>query len=108
MEQNKHLEPNISDSFSELSQILLNNYKDNSSIGSSVYGGSSQYSGYYMNNNLAELVKRDASASSASEEGLTAQSLKNHNISLSNKRKYGEQGIQEVNEDDEDENDRKK
>jgi hypothetical protein len=39
MEQNKHLEPSISDSFSELSQVLLNNYKDNSSIGSSVYGG---------------------------------------------------------------------
>jgi hypothetical protein len=54
------------------------------------------------------LVNKDGSTSSGSESRLTAQQLKNHNISLSNKRKYGEQGIQEANEDDEDEHDRKK
>ena len=38
MEQSKHLEPRISDSFIELSDILLANYKDSSSISSSVLG----------------------------------------------------------------------
>ena len=71
MEQNKHLEPNFSDSFSQLSEILFNNYRDSSSIGSgSIYGAKSQKSGY-INNNLVEKVKRDTSQSSAEESGLT-------------------------------------
>jgi hypothetical protein len=42
MEQNKHLEPNISESFGQLSEILFTNYRDNTSIGSgSVYGAKS-------------------------------------------------------------------
>ena len=41
MEQSKHLEPNISESFADLSNILLQNYKDNSSAGSQISGISS-------------------------------------------------------------------
>ena len=80
LEQNKHLEPNYSDAFKQLSEVLLNNYKDSSSIASSsIYGGQSQKSGY-INNNLAEKVKRDTSLSS--DEGLTVQSLRNHEKNL--------------------------
>ena len=39
MEYGKHLTPIYSDSFTELSEILLQNYKDSSSINSSVIGG---------------------------------------------------------------------
>ena len=38
MEQSKHLEPFMSHSFQELSDVLLQNYKDSSSAGSSVFG----------------------------------------------------------------------
>jgi len=48
MEYNKSLEPNFSQSFSELSEILLNNYKDSSSIAnSSIIGGQSSATDYY-------------------------------------------------------------
>ena len=39
MEYSKNFEPNFSESFSELSEILLSNYKDSSSMNSSVIGG---------------------------------------------------------------------
>ena len=41
MEQSKRLEPCISDAFRELSDVLLQNYKENSSYSSSLLGGSS-------------------------------------------------------------------
>jgi len=42
MEYNKHLEPKFSVSFAELSDILLSNYRDSSSIANtSVIGGES-------------------------------------------------------------------
>jgi len=76
MEQGKHLEPNISESFADLSNILLQNYKDNSSAGSqisgisaiplnsaashnNVYGGY----GYQVNNNLRDKVMKKKEAS---------------------------------------------
>ena len=72
MEQSKHLEPNFSESFGQLSEVLFNNYRDNHSIGSgSIYGGKSQKSGYTINNNLVERVKRETSQSSIEEGGLT-------------------------------------
>ena len=47
MEYSKNLEPNFSESFSELSDILLSNYKDSSSMNSSVIGGQTNSADYY-------------------------------------------------------------
>ena len=47
MEYSKRLEPNFSEGFCELADILLQNYKDSSSIAnSSIIGGSSNTSDY--------------------------------------------------------------
>lgn len=102
MEQSKHLDPFLSDSFQELSDVLLQNYKDSSSAGSSVFGSYSMMSG--INNQLREKALKpattseqsaedDASQSGCSQEGsgggqqestgvsmLTKQSLQRHNI----------------------------
>lgn len=67
MEENKHLEPDFSQAFKEMSDILLQNYKDISSIGgeSSVFGGQSNISigigsmpkhSSGLNNNLKDLA----------------------------------------------------
>ena len=67
MEENKHLEPNFSKSFKEMSEILLQNYRDASSFGaSSILGAQSNISGLGpipsgvpnggFNNNLKDLV----------------------------------------------------
>ena len=82
MEQGKHLEPNTSESFADLSSILLQNYKDNSSAGSQISGISSiplnsatshnsLYGGYgyQVNNNLRDKVmkKKEKSVEKAKE-----------------------------------------
>jgi len=59
MEQSKHLDPFISNSFQDLSDTLMNNYKENSSTGSSLFGAQSMMSG--INNQLREKVKKPAS-----------------------------------------------
>ena len=67
MEESKHLEPNFSKSFKDMSDILLQNYHDASSFGaSSMLGGQSNISGLGpmpsaipnkgFNNNLRDLV----------------------------------------------------
>jgi hypothetical protein len=48
MEQNKHLEPKFSISFSHISDVLLQNYKESSSMTSSIIGGHSQISSSLM------------------------------------------------------------
>ena len=52
MEQTKHLDPFLSHSFQDLSDILLQNYKESSSTSSSVFGSYSMMSG--INNKLHE------------------------------------------------------
>jgi hypothetical protein len=39
LENGRKQEPNISNSFNDLSNILIQNFKDNTSIGSSIIGG---------------------------------------------------------------------
>ena len=87
MEQSKHLEPFISHSFQELSDVLLQNYKDSSSTGSGVFGSLSAMSG--INNLLREKamkpptsdnshipsnlsIEDDLSQSACSQDGPTA------------------------------------
>ena len=41
LENGKNQKPNMSESFQELSNLLMQNYKDNTSIGSSILGGQS-------------------------------------------------------------------
>ena len=55
MEQSKNLEPYISYSFQELSDVLLQSYKDSTSAGSSAFGQLSHTSGF--NNGLREKTK---------------------------------------------------
>ena len=58
MEENKHLEPHFSKAFKEISEILLQNYKDISSFGgSSILGNQSNVSSNMkLNNNLSQMV----------------------------------------------------
>ena len=78
MEQTKHLDPYLSHSFQELSDVLLQNYKDSSSAGSSAFGSYSMISG--INNQLREKalkptttsehdVDEDGSQSAYSQDG---------------------------------------
>lgn len=62
MEQSKHLEPFMSHSFQELSDVLLQNYKDSSSAGSSVFGSLSVMSG--INNQLREKAMKPPTSDS--------------------------------------------
>lgn len=61
LETNKYLEPHMSYAFEELNDILIHNFKDNSSVnGSSVLGGGSAISGVSghqaFSNNLRDKV----------------------------------------------------
>lgn len=129
MEQNKHLEPKFSISFSHISDVLLQNYKESSSMTSSIIGGHSQISsslmkqsqtGYQVSNNLVERVNSQskergdsAKFSQSSDEpsrassGLTIQQLKKHNIIQTKQNKYNIKNKQEeIKEEVEDENEK--
>jgi hypothetical protein len=122
LEQIKNLEPHVSYSFEELSDILLQNYKDSTSVGSGSF-----LSGI---NNLKEKQVNDRfqgkdsissmsnwSDNSEASQGLTQDMLKQHNIleaestsflkgfNIKQQKKNLKVGeIQEdINEDDQDE-----
>lgn len=73
LETNKYLEPHMSCAFEELVEVLLNNYKDNSSVnGSSVLGGSSAISGvsgHQFSNNLRDKVQNQVGLNYDSQAG---------------------------------------
>ena len=97
MEQQKHLDPFISASFKDLSNLLLQNYKDNSSMNSSQFGSTPAPG---VTNTLAKLNQSDIENLSSDSE-LTVSSLRKHNVNLAKAKYMGanSEDIQEVPED---------